>query len=119
MTPIVLSALSSTFALGESMSVAAACDPLNLSYTNPFFFDATTWTLYQERFGREVELKVSYEDLLGNKYRYEAKIDASREIEPTRITGASVESIANSLAEIARTLQRFRPGGLPIGDSAG
>lgn len=85
--------------------------------SNPFFFDATTWAMHQERFGREVELNVSFEDLFGNKDRYEAKIDASREIEPTRITGAPAESIANSLAEIAAAVKRFRPGSLPIGDS--
>jgi hypothetical protein len=81
-----------------------------LDRANPFFLDVTTWHAAEERFGKDVKLRVEYHDLLGNRYDYAATPDVMKAVSPWRIGAEAGEKIAKSLESIEKTLKELQRG---------
>lgn len=90
----------------------AGCDndfPLQIPVVdrqNPFFLDVATHCQCEQRFGKNVQLRVAYRDLAGNAYTYETAIEIRRSIGPLRIGAHANERMARALESIQKLLAK-------------
>ena len=77
-----------------------------IDQANSFYLDATTWCNSTERLGDNPALKVTYNDLAGNEYSYETKVDPQEAISPVKIGEPDSAKIAKAMEKIAKTLQQ-------------
>ena len=95
--------------VGESFLNSKDRFPLTIpviDQTNPFYLDATTWFQSSERFGENSSLKVTYNDLAGNTYSYETKLDPQESTPPVKIGEADSSKIAKSIDKVVNLLQQ-------------
>jgi hypothetical protein len=73
-----------------------------LDRSTPFYLDVTTFHEASNRLGRDVQIRVTYEDFAKSRYEYNATVDY-KAIAPWRIGAPASERMAGSLKAIEST----------------
>ena len=85
--------------------------PLKLSLIdrkNPFFFDVATFFQAEERFGKDIHLKIEYYDLSAKRYIYETPIEVVGSLPLITIGNDNPEKMVRTLEKIEKTLSGLR-----------
>ncbi len=84
-----------------------------LSVHNPLFVDLCTWTMADDRAGKDLEITITYFDKVGHKFTYSKPLIATEGLSPFRIgrdwrrsLNQSMEKVQKSLSDISRTLKK-------------